>query len=386
MNRVHQIAQRHRVQEALARFDEHLDEIIDLTVSIQQIPAPTFEEGPRARFVERKFRERGLQEVQQDELHNVYGRLPGRSPNALPVVVSAHSDTVFGHETDLSVHRNDERIYGPGIADNSLGLAALLLLAETLQVCNLHPQRPIWFVANVGEEGLGDLMGMRAVVDRFGKAAAYLVLEGGLYGYVCHQATGVRRYRIDVQAPGGHSWGAFGSPSAIHVLGGLIAAIDQIALPEDPKTTYNVGLVKGGTAINAIARTAHMLLDLRSEEPEALATLVQEVEELVSSAGAEPDVTITMSLIGSRPAGRLSRSASLSRWAIAALEAVDCPEIEFTAGSTDANIPLSRDFPAVCVGLSRSGNTHRPDEYVEVEPIPSGLGQALLLLLAAAEL
>lgn len=386
MNKVHQIAQRHRVQEALARFRGQLDEVVNLMVAIQQIPAPTFDESQRAQFVERQFREQGLHDVQQDELHNVYGRLPGRSPNALPVVVSAHSDTVFGPETDLTVSRNGQRIYGPGIADNSLGVAALLLLAETLQTCELRPQRPVWFVANVGEEGLGDLNGMRAVVDRFGKTAAYLVLEGGLYGYVCHQAIGVRRYRIDVQAPGGHSWGAFGAPSAIHVLGRLIAAVDRIELSKDPKSTYNVGLVEGGTAINAIAQSARMLLDLRSEDPEALDALVHEVETLVTSAGEEPDVTVTMNLIGSRPAGRLSKEAPLARWAVAALEAVGCGEIEFTAGSTDANIPLSRHFPAICVGLSRSGNTHRPDEYVEVEPIPSGLGQALLLLLAAADL
>lgn len=386
MNRVHQIAQRRRVQEALARFREQLDEIVNLTVAIQQIPAPTFDESQRAKFIERQFRKQGLHEVQQDDLHNVYGQLPGRSPNALPVVVSAHSDTVFGHETDLSVQRNGYRVYGPGIADNSLGVAALLLLGETLQACDLRPQRPIWFVANVGEEGLGDLNGMRAVVDRFGKAAAYLILEGGLYGYVCHQAIGVRRYRIEVQAPGGHSWGAFGAPSAIHVLGRLIAAIDQIEVTKDPKSTYNVGLVEGGTAINAIAQSARMLLDLRSEDPESLDVLVKDVESLVARAGNEPDVGVTMSLIGSRPAGYLSRTAPLARWAVAALETVGCQEIEFTAGSTDANIPLSRHFPAVCVGLTRSGNTHRPDEYMEVESIPLGLGQALLLLLASADL
>lgn len=386
MNRVHQIVQRRRVQDALARFSARLDEVVDLTVTIQQIPAPTFHEGRRAQFIERHFRKQGLRQVQLDDLHNVYGLLPGRSPNALPVIVSAHIDTVFGPETDLSVGRNGQRVYGPGIADNSLGVAALLLLAETLQACDLRPQRPIWFVANVAEEGLGDLKGMRAVVDRFGKTAAYLVLEGGLYGYICHQAIGVRRYRVDVTAPGGHSWGAFGSPSAIHVLGRLIADIDQIELPEDPKSTYNVGLVEGGTAINAIAQSAHMLLDLRSEDPEALDALVHEVEALAAAADAKPDVTVTMDVIGSRPSGRLSRTAPLARWAVAALKAVGCNEIEFTAGSTDANIPLSRRFPAVCVGLSRSGNTHRPDEYMEVEPIPSGLGQALLLLLAAADL
>jgi len=386
MNKVHLISQRRRVQEALARFRGKLEDVVNLTVAIQQIPAPTFDESQRARFIERQFRKQGLDDVQQDELHNVYGRLPGRSPNALPVVVSAHSDTVFGHETDLSVRRNGQRIYGPGIADNSLGVAALLLLAETLQACDLRPQRPMWFVANVGEEGLGDLNGMRAVVDRFGKAAVYVVLEGGLYGYVCHQAVGVRRYRINVEAPGGHSWGAFGVPSAIHILGHLIAAVDQIEVPADPKSTYNVGLVEGGTAINAIAQSACMLLDLRSEDPGALDTLVGEVEAITAAAGEDPGVAITMNLIGSRPAGFLPRTAPLARWAVAALEAVGCQEIEFTAGSTDANIPLSLGFPAVCVGLSRSGNTHRPDEYMEVEPIPSGLGQALLLLLAAADL
>lgn len=386
MNRVHQIVQQRRVQNALERFRTRLDDAVDLTIAIQQIPAPTFHEGQRAQFIERQFRKRGMHEVQRDDLYNVYGFLPGRSPNALPVVVSAHSDTVFGPETDLSVRRNGQRVYGPGIADNSLGVAALLLLAETLQACDLRPQRPVWFVANVGEEGLGDLNGMRAVVDRFGKTAAYLVLEGGLYGYICHQAIGVRRYRIDVTAPGGHSWGAFGTPSAVHLLGRLIAAIDQIELPDDPKSTYNVGLVQGGTAINAIAQSAHMLLDLRSEDPDALDALITKVETLVADAGEKPDVTIAMDVIGSRPAGRLARTAPLARWAVAALEAVGCQEIEFTPGSTDANIPLSRRFPAVCVGLSRSGNTHRPDEYMEVEPIPSGLGQVLLLLLAAADL
>lgn len=384
MVQVEKIAHNERVQAALARWHAELDTIVARVVSVQQIPAPTFAEQARAAFIEKQFRAAGLANVEQDSLHNVYGLRPGRGSGA-PVVVTAHSDTVFANGTDLSVQRNGGRIAGPGIADNSLGVAGLLLLAETMRDFDLQPERDVWFASNVGEEGLGDLRGMQAVVDRFGEAAAYIVLEGGLYGYVCHEAIGVRRYRLEVETPGGHSWGAFGTPSAIHVLGRLIAAIDALEVPDDPKTTYNVGVVEGGTTINAIARRAHLLLDLRSEEQRALANLVQQVEALVADAGRMGQVTVSMEQIGDRPPGRLSRRAPLIRGAAAALRLVGCESVEFTMGSTDANIPLSRGYPAVCIGLTRSGNTHRPDEYMEVASIPAGLGQALLLLLTIAD-
>ena len=384
-NQVQKIARQEQVQSALNAFHEKLETIIDRVVSIQQIPAPTFAEAERAAFIEQQFRAAGLSQVQRDELHNVFGCLPGRTTGK-PVVITAHSDTVFSAGTDLQVERYDGRVVGPGIADNSLGVAGLLVLAEVFRDFQLQPDRDIWFVSNVGEEGLGNLRGMRAVVDRFGEAAAYIVLEGGLYGYVCHEAIGVRRYRLLVETPGGHSWGAFGTPSAIHILGHLIAGIDALEVPAVPKTTYNVGVIEGGTTINAIARRAQLLLDLRSEEPQALATLVQRVEALAAEAARAEQVTVGMEQIGSRPAGYLARQAPLVRAAVAALELAGCEDIEYTIGSTDANIPLSRGYPAVCIGLTRSGNTHRPDEYMEVAPIPSGLGQALLLTLATAGL
>lgn len=382
-DQVEKIATYAPVEAALAHLHAEIETIIARVVAIQQIPAPTFAEAERATFIEQQFRRAGLQEVQQDRLHNVYGCLRG-STDAPPVVISAHSDTVFPAETDLMVERSDGRIAGPGIADNSLGVAGLLLLAEIMRDYELSPVRDIWFASNVGEEGLGDLCGMQAVVERFGVATAYIVLEGGLYGYVCHEAIGVRRYRLQVETPGGHSWGAFGTPSAVHVLGRLIAAIDALEVPADPKTTYNVGVVQGGTTINAIARRAHLLLDLRSEEPQPLAELVRRVEALVAEASRSEEVTVLMEQIGSRPAGRLSRQAPLVKAAVSALRQVGCETAEYTIGSTDANIPLSRGYPAVCIGLTRSGNTHRPDEYMEVAPIPAGVGQALLLLLATA--
>jgi acetylornithine deacetylase/succinyl-diaminopimelate desuccinylase-like protein len=383
MNRVRQIAEKTRVQAALVDLQKRVEEIVDYAIKVQQIPSPTFAEARRARYVEEQFYQLGLDHVEQDALHNVYGRYPGHEGVA-PVVVTAHSDTVFAAETDLAVQRQNGRVYGPGIADNALGVASLLVLGETLNNFSLRPSRDIWFVANVGEEGLGDLRGMRAVVDRFGEAATYLVLEGGLYGYVCHEGIAVRRFRIDVHAPGGHSWGSFGTPSAIHVLGRLIVAIDRLNVPQEPKTTYNVGVVEGGTTVNSIAQKAQLLLDLRSESHVALEKLVKQVERLVATANAADDVSVSMQMIGNRPAGRLGRDTELVSWAVASLQQVGCGNIEYTVGSTDANVPLSRQLPAVCVGITRSGNTHRPDEYMEVEPIPSGLGQALLLLLAAA--
>jgi di/tripeptidase len=226
---------------------------------------------------------------------------------------------------------------------------------------------------------------MRAVVDRFAGKGTYLVLEGGLYGYICHQAIGVKRYRIEATTPGGHSWGAFGTPNAIHVLAHLVTALTELSVPNDPKTTYNVGVIEGGTTINTIAGSAHLLLDLRSEDPATLGSLVTRVAELVRRATEQANVEVKMVPIGSRPAGALDRRSDLVGWSHAALAKVGCSHPEFTVGSTDANIPLSQGLPAVCIGLTRSGNTHRTDEYMELAPIPQGLGQALLLMLAASK-
>jgi len=385
MEDIKRIAAQPEVKAALAGYKKNLESILDMVIRIQQIPAPTFQEAARADYVYRQFIDLGLEDVTQDDLHNVYGRLPGRAADEPPLVVSAHTDTVFAADTDLAVRREDKRLYGPGIADNSLGVAGLLMTAATMREMAQPPYRDIWFVANVCEEGLGDLNGMRAVVERFGSVAGYIVVEGGLFGRICHQAIGVRRFRIDVETPGGHSWGAFGNPSAIHVLGHIISAIDSLAVPAEPKTTYNVGVIEGGTTINSIAGRAHLLLDLRSESPEALEKLVGQVEAIVAEYGKEADVDVHISTIGNRPAGNLSREHPLVQAATNALLQVGAGKrIEYTTGSTDANIPLSHGWPTVCIGLTESANAHRPDEYLEVADIPAGLGQLLLLVLSAS--
>ncbi|NIP27429.1 MAG: M20/M25/M40 family metallo-hydrolase, partial [Phycisphaerae bacterium] len=241
MNNIARIVKKPPVQEALDVFQNNLDEALNLAIEVQQIPSPTFHEKKRADFVQSRFLNSGLVDVQQDEIHNVFGRFPGADPDLPPVIVSAHIDTVFAQSIDLTVsHANgqgENRLYGPGLADNSMGVAGILLLADVLRRFNIRPQADIWFVANVAEEGLGDLKGMRAVVERFGQAGAYIVVEGGSYGHIFHGAIGVRRYRVTVRTDGGHSWGNFGSPSAIHILGRFIAAIDDVIVPRKPKTS-----------------------------------------------------------------------------------------------------------------------------------------------------
>ncbi|HID52789.1 MAG TPA: M20/M25/M40 family metallo-hydrolase, partial [Anaerolineae bacterium] len=382
MNRINKIAQDRRVQKALAGFDGRISQITDLTIAIQQIPAPTFHEAERAAFIQAQFEALGLQDVSQDELHNVYGRYPAASLSSPhPVVVSAHSDTVFPPGTDLTVQRNGRTIHGPGIGDNSAGVAGILTLAQTLAAYDLSCPADIWFVANVGEEGLGDLCGMRRVVERFGEEAVYIVVEGGLYGQISHRGIGVQRYRIQVETPGGHSWGNFGQPSAIHVLGRLIAAIDDLPAPRQPKTTYNVGVIEGGTSINTIAQKASLLLDLRSEDSAALADLVAAVTALVQQFAQPAQVSVTMEMIGNRPAGGIPADTPLVQWAEAALRFVGRPYPHFITSSTDANIPLSLGYTAVCVGLTESNNAHRLDEYLDTQYLAAGMSQLLLLTL-----
>jgi tripeptide aminopeptidase len=387
---IRQLATTSQVATVIKHFHQYAAQAVDLAVKIQQIPAPTFAEAKRATFVQAQFEAMGLQDVTRDDLDNVYGRFPAHSqPVQPPLIISAHTDTVFAAHTDLTLRHDGRLLYGPGLADNSMGVAGILFLAQTLIQFDFQHRADVWFVANVGEEGLGDLCGMRAVCRRFGTEARYIVVEGGLFGQISCRSIGVRRFRIEVETAGGHSWGSFGKPSAIHELGHLIAAIDSLDVPQTPKTTYNVGVIEGGRSINTIAATASLLLDLRSEDPDALDQLVEQVttlvqERVVPSSHDRPYVEIKMEQIGSRPAGQVSPEVPLVAWTEAALRQVGWEKPLFIASSTDANIPLSLGAEAVCLGLAESGNAHRLDEYLDPTWLPQGLSQLLLVTLAAA--
>ncbi len=265
---------------------------------------------------------------------------------------------------------------GPGIGDNSLGVAGMLGLLWLLRAQKKTMPGDIWLVATTGEEGLGDLCGMRAVVERFADAPiAYLALEGMALGHIYHRALGVRRYRISAQTEGGHSWGHFGRPSAVHELALLVSKLTKISLPEKPRTTMNVGIFSGGTSINTIAAQASFELDLRSESPKALAELIEAVQSLVSAAN-KPNVKIVAEQIGDRPSGGIPVSHPLVALAEQALISVGVEPI-LTIGSTDANIPLSRGYPTVCLGITTGGGAHTLREFVHAAYVEDGMQQLL---------
>ncbi len=354
---------------------DFIERLLELVVQIQQIPAPTFMEEKRASHILDLFTRENLQSVSVDSTGNVYGCLPGED-QAEPLIVSAHLDTVFPAETNLHITREADRISGPGVGDNSLGVAALLGLLWRVREEKRKPRGDIWFIANVGEEGLGDLRGMKSAADRFGgRVKAYLILEGMALGHVYHRAVGVQRYRVTARTAGGHSWSDYGQPSAVHELANLVTRITGLPVPVSPRTTLNVGKIWGGTGVNVLASEAFFELDLRSEGREALANLVRQFEELLKSAN-RPGVTIEAEAIGQRPPGEISPDHPLVRLA------EECAshqgwKAELTSGSTDANIPLSRGYPAVVLGITTGGGAHTVHEYIETAPVPAGMEQLL---------
>jgi acetylornithine deacetylase/succinyl-diaminopimelate desuccinylase-like protein len=350
-----------------------IQKLVELAIQIQQIPAPPFGEAPRAEFIRQRFIQERLSDVSQDEVGNVYARLPGVSSGP-PLVAVAHMDTVFPAGTDLEVRRQADRIHGPGLGDNSLGVAALFGLIWLLRERNLSLGGDLWLCADVGEEGLGDLRGMRGVVERFGSSVlAYLILEGLALGHVYHRAVGVRRYRITARTAGGHSWSDYGQPSAVHELARLITQLTGLHVPVQPRTTLNVGVICGGTTVNTLAAEAWCELDLRSEEPHALAVLVGEAERLVAAAN-RPGVSIQERVISQRPAGEMASDHRLVQLAVDCLRAQGF-DANLTCGSTDANIPLSRGIPAVVLGVTTGGGAHSVREFIYIEPIQQGMEQ-----------
>ena len=358
-----------------------LNRVLNLAVEIQQIPAPTFHEQQRARFIYERFSAENLCDISLDNLGNVYARLPGIG-TAPPLVISAHSDTVFPGSTPLDIRRDPDKISGPGIGDNSTGVAGLFGLLWLLRQQHSPLPGHLWFVANVGEEGLGNLRGMSAVVDRFGEQVlAYLVLEGLALGQIYHRGLGVRRYRISVQTSGGHSWVDFGRPSAIHELAAMINRLVAQPLSERPRTTMNVGKIGGGTSVNTIASEADLELDLRSEAVSSLDDLARWVEAQAQAAN-RPGVQVAAVVIGERPPGKIASTHPLIRLARRCLEEQGIRP-NLAIGSTDANIPLSRGLPAICLGLTTGSGAHTQNEYIHTAPLAQGLQQLVAVVAGA---
>lgn len=367
-------------QRALHYCETHLEDYIDEVVRLSEVPAPTFAEAERAAHVHRRMVELGLQQVETDALGNVLGRLPGRAGERGPVLlIAAHLDTVFPAGTDCRVKRQRDRLSGPGVGDNASNLAGMLFAVQAMQTCGVRLEHDILCVATVGEEGLGDLRGIKHVLQHKGlEVASMVALDGGL-GALVHQGIGSRRYRVTCRCEGGHSWGAFGAPSAIHALGRIIARISYLEVPQEPRTTYNVGWVEGGTSVNTIAAEAAMLLDLRSVDQAELARLEQRVRAIWEDVAGECRLQVSAELVGNRPSGSIPADHPLVR-AVRRVHDQLGIRSRMLPSSTDANVALSRGIPAVTIGVTVGQNSHRTDEFIWIEPAVTGLQQLLRVL------
>jgi tripeptide aminopeptidase len=355
--------------------EEFAPRILSLAAEIAAIPAPTGDEIRRSGFVRDAMESLSFDEIE------VVGRMHGLTERPR-LLIAAHIDTVFPLTTQITITHDEQRSYGPGIGDNSIGIAAVLLIPAMLEAAGIRPDVDLLVTGNVGEEGLGNLKGMIAVMDAHPEVGAVIAVEGHNLGRVTHIAVGSMRYRVTIQGPGGHSWGDFGKRNAIQAAAGIISELDELDLPSSPKTTLNVGTINGGISVNTIASTCTFLLDLRSVDAEALAHLNRVVERVLSRK--RKDIAVTAELLGVRPAGQVAPTSRITRIASAILESMGITPTG-DASSTDANIPISRGIPAVCIGLTTGGNVHKETEFIDRDPVSRGVYQLLGLTVAVAE-
>ena len=348
---------------------DHQNTIAD-QIAINEVPSPPFHEAERAKYYQQKLEEAGLADVRMDQEGNVYGVFKGSGAGPR-IFVSAHLDTVFAAGTDVTVREKDGKLYAPGIADNARGLAAILSVIRALKGTGVKTVGDIIFGGDVGEEGLGDLRGVKAFFRENTDVDGYITVDGVKEQIITYLCTGSRRYEITYRGSGGHSWNAFGLPSAIHALGRAIAKISEIRTPSQPKTTFTVGTITGGTSVNSIAAEASMLLDMRSAKEEELKKLESAVMVLLDEAAAEEnarwdsdDIKVEIKLVGDRPAGEQAPDAPIVQAAWAATEAIGLVPEFGPASSTDANLPLSMGIPAIRIcGGGAEGHNHSLDEW-----------------------
>ena len=367
--------------------------------ALSAIPAPTGAEGRRAAHVADLFRTIGLSDVTVDHAGNVHGWLGKNGEKSAPVILAAHLDTVFGAEVDVAVERRGQRLEGPGISDNARGLAALVAVAEAMVAARVPATRPILFAATVGEEGSGDLRGVKYLLNGNretgnGKPAAFIALDGAGLDRVIHRALGSKRYHVTFRGPGGHSWAAFGVANPANAVGRAAALLADLAPQQAPRTTCAVVRLGGGTGLNSIPQEAWLDLDLRSEDPRALAQLDVTVRAALERAADDenrrrttgsPTLRVEIQLLGDRPSGMTPRAHPLVQAAVAANRALG-RDAELASASTDANVPIALGIPAIALGAGgKAGDAHLATEWFENVEGALGIVRALLVTAAMAE-
>lgn len=387
-----------RIARVLEILRSSANAVTEEQARITEIPAPPFQESARAVYMKKALAATGLR-VESDETGNVIGEYPGASTDV--VMLTAHMDTVFPQGTDVRVKREGGRLLAPGISDNGTGLATLIALSRAFHEAKIRTNSTVLFAADVGEEGEGNLRGVRALVDTYKKRLKYVIaLDGSATEYVTTAALASRRVEITISGPGGHSWSDFGTPNPIHAMGRGIARFVTVRVPDSPRTSFNVGEIQGGTSVNSIPSTAHMKVDLRSESEAELSSLEGSLRDAIKAgideemaaardrgmAGSSNLLNLRINVLGIRPAGELPENSPL----LAALLAADNQlgnRSRRERSSTDANIPLSLGIPAISIGAGgRSGGAHTLEEWYDPAGRELGLQRVALTVLGVAGL
>lgn len=382
---VRQIMNGSRFKTASAFIEKDHPRFVRELIELTEIPAPPFKEARRARAFLEMLRQSGLTDVEMDEEGNVMGvrkgtSLPtGASAPAAMVAVVAHLDTVFPEGTDVRVKREDMKLMAPGVGDNTRGAALMLAVIRAMNAATFETVDDILFVGNVGEEGEGDLRGVKFLLQK-GKykdrIREFIAIDGGDQASITRGGVGSRRYRVAFKGPGGHSYGAFGLVSPAYALGNAIAKFSRIKVPPQPKTTFNVGVISGGTSVNSIPYEMQMVVDMRSTDcgelkkvDERFLAIVREAvaEENQARSTREGPITADPTLIGDRPCGETAMTAPIVQMTTAAVKAFGLKP-SYGIGSTDANLPMSLGLPAVTIGRGPGGRAHALDEWTVVDP------------------
>jgi tripeptide aminopeptidase len=394
---VARVAEMRPVHAAFGWFRKHERRLSDWQLELTRIPAPPFAEEKRAAWFRSKMEELGLEQVHTDELGNVFGVRPGSDPDAPYVALSAHLDTVFPAETPLEVRREGDRLLGPGISDNGAGLTALLGIAAALRENKVRHRAPLLFIANVGEEGEGDLRGMRHIFEQRRwreRIGSMVVVDGSGTDTIVAQALGSRRFQVIISGPGGHSWSDYGVANPIVAMARAIERLMRAPIPAEPKTTLNIGIIEGGTSVNSIPERASMRVDIRSTVPEEIARLEQALRDAVKWAvegepsrargRKQPGLDADIRLIGDRPAADLHPEARILQIVRAVDEHLG-NAARVQRASTDANVPLALGYQAVSLGAGGSGGgAHSLNEWYDPRGREVGLQRILLTALALA--
>lgn len=379
------------VQDALQFLYKDDERTLREHLEMCQIPAPSYEEGEKAEYVRKKMADAGLENVHIDEVGNVLGTWRGTG-NGPRIIIAGHTDTVFPRETDLTLKKEGERYSCPGIGDDTRAVAELLSLARTLNATGIRGEGDIVFCANVCEEGLGDLRGTKHVFgDKANHYDGFVSIDDKNTAGIIYQAVGSLRYLVTFHGTGGHSFTGFGIPNPIHAMGRAIGKISDFQTPKNPKTTFSVGVVNGGTSVNVIAAECSMLIDMRSVDGEELARLSEKLHQAVGEAVKEENarwedkenpVTVTFEQKGKRPAGTQEKSCRIVQAVNAANQALGMETLYIGAASTDSNIPISLGIPAITVGWGgKGGGEHTIHEWYEHVESWKGPQRDLLLLL-----